>query len=76
MFDVVIIGAGVIGLSIARSLAEKTSLTALIIEKEESYGRETSSRNSEVIHSGIYYEKISLKLKHCLDGNRLLYNYC
>ena len=60
MFDVVIIGAGVIGLSIARSLAEKTSLTALIIEKEESYGRETSSRNSEVIHSGIYYEKNSL----------------
>ena len=76
MFDVVIIGAGVIGLSIARSLAEKTSLTALIIEKEESYGRETSSRNSEVIHSGIYYEKNSLKLKHCLDGKRLLYNYC
>ena len=68
MFDVVIIGAGVIGLSIARSLAEKTNLTALIIEKEESYGRETSSRNSEVIHSGIYYEKNSLKLKHCLDG--------
>ena len=62
MFDVVIIGAGVIGLSIARSLAERTSLTALIIEKEESYGRETSSRNSEVIHSGIYYEKNSLKL--------------
>ena len=62
MFDVVIIGAGVIGLSIA-----SLCLTALIIEKEESYGRETSSRNS-VIHSGIY----SLKLKHCLDG---LYNY-
>ena len=76
MFDVVIIGAGVIGLSIARSLAEKTSLTALIIEKEESYGRETSIRNSEVIHSGIYYEKNSLKLKHCLNGKRLLYNYC
>ena len=66
MFDVVIIGAGVIGLSIARSLAEKTSLTALIIEKEESYGRETSSSNSEVIHSGIYYEKNSLKLKHLI----------
>ena len=54
MFNIVIIGAGVIGLSIARAIGEKTNLSVLIIDKEDGIGRGISSRNSEVIHSGIY----------------------
>ena len=76
MFDISIIGAGVIGLSIARSIAQKSNKSVIVIEKEESYGRGISSRNSEVIHSGIYYPKNSLKLKHCINGRSLLYDYC
>ncbi len=76
MYDVVIIGAGVIGLSIARSLGEKTSLSVLVIEKDDSFGRGVSSRNSEVVHSGIYYEPNSLKSIHCIKGRNYLYEYC
>ncbi|MBT3478292.1 MAG: NAD(P)/FAD-dependent oxidoreductase [Candidatus Marinimicrobia bacterium] len=76
MFDVIIIGAGVIGLAIARSLGESSQKSVLVIEKEESFGRGISSRNSEVIHSGIYYEPDSLKAKYCLSGRELLYDYC
>ncbi len=76
MYDVVIIGAGAIGLSIAKFLGEKTKLSVLVIEKEDSYGKGISSRNSEVIHSGIYYEPNSLKAKHCIRGRNYLYDYC
>ena len=54
-YDVVIIGAGVVGLAIARELAETSHKTVLVIEKEANFGQGVSSRNSEVIHSGIYY---------------------
>ncbi len=74
-FDVVIIGAGVVGLAVGRALKNETDKICLI-EKNNSYGLEISSRNSEVIHSGIYYPKGSLKSKLCIDGNRLLYKYC
>jgi len=74
-FDLVIIGAGVIGLSVGKALLNRSDNICLI-EKRNSYGLETSSRNSEVIHSGIYYPKDSLKSKLCIDGNRLLYEYC
>ena len=60
-YEVVVIGAGVIGLSVAYSLSKTGINSVLIIEKEDSFGRKTSSRNSEVIHSGIYYPKNSLK---------------
>ena len=74
-FNVLIIGAGVVGLSVARSLvSEKNSIC--IIEKNTTYGMETSSRNSEVIHSGIYYPIHSLKSKLCIIGNQLIYDYC
>ena len=76
MYDIVIIGAGVIGLSIARSLGEKTNMSILIIEKEDSFGKGVSSRNSEVIHSGIYYEPNTLKAKLCTRGRDYLYEYC
>jgi len=76
MFNIVIIGAGVIGLSIARAIGEKTNLSVLIIDKEDGIGRGISSRNSEVIHSGIYYDPKSLKTKYCTEGRDLLYDYC
>ena len=76
MFNIVIIGAGVIGLSIARAIGEKTNLSVLIIDKEDGIGRGISSRNSEVIHSGIYYDPKSLKTKYCIEGRDLLYDYC
>ncbi len=73
-FDVVIVGAGVIGLAIARVFA-KNNFKTLLVEKNKSFGKETSSRNSGVIHAGIYYPPDSLKSKFCKEGNKLLYQY-
>jgi L-2-hydroxyglutarate oxidase LhgO len=72
---ITIIGAGVIGLAIAAELSKKHK-DIVLLEKESSFGQGTSSRNSEVIHAGIYYPKDSLKAKLCVEGNRLLYKYC
>jgi L-2-hydroxyglutarate oxidase LhgO len=73
--EITIIGAGVVGLAIAERLsAEYDNL--YLIERHGTFGQETSSRNSEVIHAGIYYPKGSLKSKLCLEGKVLLYNYC
>ena len=74
-YDVTVIGAGVVGLAIARKLSESYG-SVLIIDKEESFGRGVSSRNSEVIHSGIYYKPNSLKATLCIKGQSLLYEYC
>lgn len=71
----VIIGAGVVGLACARALA-KTGREVLIIERHDAIGTETSARNSEVIHAGIYYPKGSLKAKFCRSGRDMLYQYC
>ena len=76
MFDVVIIGAGVIGLSIARAIGEQTNKSVLVIEKDDSFGKGISSRNSEVIHSGLYYPSNSLKTKYCTEGREMLYKFC
>jgi len=70
-----IIGAGVVGLSIAAKLSEQNE-GVCVLEKHKKFGQETSSRNSEVIHSGIYYPKGSLKAKLCITGRRMLYEYC
>ncbi|MBP7736895.1 MAG: NAD(P)/FAD-dependent oxidoreductase [Spirochaetes bacterium] len=76
-FKYTVIGAGVVGLAIARALAEDGSGgDLLVVEKERTFGRGTSSRNSEVIHSGLYYRTGSLKHRLCLRGRRLLYDYC
>ncbi len=75
LFDVTIIGAGVVGLAIAEALATKNR-QVIVLEKNDSFGQETSSRNSEVIHAGIYYPKEFLKSRLCLQGNRLLYAWC
>jgi L-2-hydroxyglutarate oxidase LhgO len=73
-----VIGAGVIGLSIARSLACQNNHEVLIIEQSTSIGSGISSRNSEVIHAGIYYDrnKMPLKAKLCVEGKNMLYTYC
>jgi L-2-hydroxyglutarate oxidase LhgO len=72
--DVTIIGAGVVGLAIADTLSQ-SGRDVTVIEKNTTFGQETSSRNSEVIHGGLYYPKESLKFKTCLRGNRLLYSF-
>ena len=73
--DAVVIGAGVIGLAVARTLAQQ-GREILILEAAESFGTETSSRNSEVIHAGIYYPRGSLKARMCVTGRGLLYEFC
>jgi L-2-hydroxyglutarate oxidase LhgO len=73
--DCVVIGAGVIGLAVAREMALQGRET-ILLERESAFGTISSARNSEVIHAGIYYPKDSLKAILCVQGNRLLYDYC
>jgi L-2-hydroxyglutarate oxidase LhgO len=73
--EAVVVGAGVIGLAIARALALR-GLEVLLLEREGVVGFSTSSRNSEVIHGGLYYEPGSLKARLCGSGRRMLYEYC
>jgi len=73
--DIAIVGAGVIGLAIASEVAAE-GRKVYLLEKNDTFGKEQSSRNSEVVHAGIYYEKESLKSKMCLEGNSLLYELC
>lgn len=72
--NILVIGAGAVGLSLAKVLSEKFE-DVVVVEKEESFGRHTSSRNSEVIHSGIYYPQNSLKARLCVKGVNLLYDF-
>ncbi|MBU2713079.1 NAD(P)/FAD-dependent oxidoreductase [Zooshikella harenae] len=73
--DITIIGAGVIGLAIAARLA-KPNRTVVILEQHKHIGEEISSRNSEVIHAGIYYPPQSLKARLCVQGKEQLYDFC
>jgi L-2-hydroxyglutarate oxidase LhgO len=73
--DAVVVGAGVVGLAVARALALAGRET-IVLDAEDAIGTHTSSRNSEVIHAGIYYPKGSLKALACVRGRRLLYEYC
>lgn len=73
--DITIIGAGVVGLAIAAQVADGRR-EVYILEKNDSFGQETSSRNSQVIHSGILYPERSLKAKTCVEGNASLYSLC
>ena len=72
--DCLILGGGVAGLASAKFLAQEFNQTYLI-ERNNFLGMETSSRNSEVIHAGIYYKKNSLKSELCLKGKKMLYQY-
>ena len=73
--ECVVIGAGVVGLAVARALAQ-SGHEVMVLESASAIGTGTSSRNSEVIHAGIYYPKDSLKARLCVQGKRLLYDYC
>lgn len=73
--DAVIVGAGIIGLAVARRLAQ-AGLQVVIVDGETDFGTWTSARNSEVIHAGIYYPPGSLKALLCVRGKALLYDYC
>ncbi len=73
--DAVVIGAGVIGLSVARSLA-LAGREVIVVEKHDAFGTETSARNSEVIHAGIYYRPGGLRALLCVEGKKKLYAYC
>lgn len=72
--DITIIGAGVVGLAIAAKVS--CGRETYVIEKNETFGQETSSHNSEVIHAGIYYPPDSLKARLCVEGNSTLYKIC
>ena len=73
--DIIVIGAGVVGLAIARACA-RAGREVLILEGERQFGSWTSSRNSEVIHAGIYYPTGSLKAELCVEGRHRLYEFC
>jgi L-2-hydroxyglutarate oxidase LhgO len=73
--DAVVIGAGVVGLAVARALALQ-GREVLVVEGTDAIGTGTSSRNSEVIHAGIYYAAGSLKAQLCVQGKQMLYAYC
>ena len=73
--EAIVIGAGVVGLAAGRALA-RDGREVLVLEAERHFGTATSSRNSEVIHAGIYYPAGSLKARLCVEGRRMLYAYC
>lgn len=73
--DAIVIGAGVVGLAVGRALAERGHET-LVLESAAAIGTGTSSRNSEVIHAGLYYPSSSLKARLCVQGKQQLYAYC
>ena len=73
--DCIVIGAGVVGLAVARALALQ-GREVMVLEAASAIGTGTSSRNSEVIHAGIYYPPCSLKAQLCVQGKQMLYDYC
>jgi L-2-hydroxyglutarate oxidase LhgO len=73
--DVVVIGGGVIGLAVAQRLA-RGGMDVALLERHDSFGREASSRNSEVVHAGMYYPTGSIKARLCVAGNLALYAWC
>lgn len=74
--QVLVVGAGIIGLTMARELISRGAEDVLILEKEEAPGCHASGRNSGVLHSGVYYSPDTLKARFCVRGNRLMKEYC
>jgi len=74
--EILIVGGGIIGLTIARELIQKGYKDIVILDKEEALGKHASGRNSGVLHAGIYYTPDSLKARSCLNGNFLMRDYC
>ncbi len=73
--EAIVIGAGVVGLACARALAQR-GIETVILERHKAFGTETSARNSEVIHAGLYYASGSQKARLCVTGRDALYRYC
>jgi Predicted dehydrogenase len=75
--DIIVVGAGVVGLAVAEAVSRTyPGKDIILLEKHGKFGQETSSRNSEVIHAGMYYPTGSLKAKLCVKGNKMLYDFC
>jgi L-2-hydroxyglutarate oxidase LhgO len=74
-FGVAVVGAGVVGLAVAARLGRRPG-DVVVLERNDRHGAETSSRNSEVIHAGMYYPTGSLKARLCVEGNRRMYEFC
>jgi (S)-2-hydroxyglutarate dehydrogenase len=74
--DILIVGAGVVGLTLARELLARGVKSLLVLDKEPESGRHASGRNSGVLHAGIYYAPDSVRAKTCIEGNRLMRAYC
>src|SRR3990167_10865333 len=74
--DVLIVGAGITGLAVARELVSRGSGDILVIEKEQGLGAHASGRNSGVLHAGIYYSPGTNRARFCVEGNRLMKEYC
>ncbi len=74
--DFLVVGAGIVGLAITKELLQRGCKNILVLEKEESLGAHSSGRNSGVLHAGIYYAPDSLKAKYCIEGNRLMRDFC
>ncbi len=74
-YDFVIVGAGIVGLTVARELATRKLGRILVVEKEDGPGRHASGRNSGVVHAGIYYAHDSMKARFCVEGARRLLDY-
>src|SRR5918911_2620207 len=74
--SVLIVGGGIIGLTLARELARAGRAEVVVLEKEDALGRHASGRNSGVLHAGIYYAPDSMKARSCLAGNMLMRAYC
>jgi L-2-hydroxyglutarate oxidase len=76
LYDIVVIGGGIIGTSTARELQKNSSKKIILIETEKALGLHQTGNNSGVIHSGLYYKPGSLKAKNCTEGRDFLYNFC
>jgi L-2-hydroxyglutarate oxidase LhgO len=74
--EVLIVGAGITGLTLARELLARGVDNIMIVEKESGAGRHASGRNSGVLHAGVYYSPGTLKARFCVEGNRLMKEYC
>src|ERR1017187_1022264 len=76
-FDVVVVGAGILGLAVARELRHRyPSLTMVVLERESDVAQHQTGHNSGVIHSGVYYTPGSLKARMCVEGSKLMYEFC
>jgi L-2-hydroxyglutarate oxidase len=76
IYDVVIIGGGIVGLATAMSLVSKSKISLCVIEAEDKLAAHQTGNNSGVIHSGLYYKPGSLKAKNCVEGRKLMYQFC